>query len=74
VPVAALAAVADVAAGGAGRAEPWPAEAAAAAFGAPFAQALGLSQVVSARRTVTELGWQPSRPHPFSVLLADVRG
>ncbi|TQF01867.1 NAD-dependent epimerase/dehydratase family protein [Kitasatospora acidiphila] len=74
VPVAGLAAVADVAAGGTGRAEPWPGEAAAAAFGALFAEALGLNQVVSARRTVTELGWQPSRPHPFTALLSDVRG
>ncbi|MDH6139978.1 nucleoside-diphosphate-sugar epimerase [Kitasatospora sp. GP30] len=74
VPVAGLAAVADVAAGGTGRAEPWSGEAAAAAFGALFAEALGLNQVVSARRTVAELGWQPSRPHPFRALLSDVRG
>ncbi|MCC9305807.1 NAD-dependent epimerase/dehydratase family protein [Kitasatospora sp. RB6PN24] len=74
VPVAALAAVADVAAGGTGRAEPWPAEAATAAFGALFAEALGLNQVVSAQRTVTALGWQPSRPHPFTTLVADARG
>lgn len=70
VPVAALAAAADVAAGGPGRAEPWPPAQAAEALGAPFAEALALDQVVSAGRAVTELGWRPSHPNP----LADLAG
>ncbi|WP_189921576.1 NAD-dependent epimerase/dehydratase family protein [Kitasatospora xanthocidica] len=68
VPVAALAAAADVAAGGTGRAEPWPVERAAEAVGAPFAEALALHQVVAGRRAVTELGWRPVRPHPLTDL------
>ncbi|MEV6549832.1 NAD-dependent epimerase/dehydratase family protein [Streptomyces sp. NPDC051597] len=68
VPVAALAAAADAAAGGTGRAEPWPLEQAAEAVGAPFAEALGLNQVVSGQRAVTELGWQPSRPYVLTEL------
>ncbi|MER7754151.1 NAD-dependent epimerase/dehydratase family protein [Kitasatospora sp. NPDC097643] len=68
VPVAALAAVADVVAGGPGRAEPWAVELAAETLGAPFAEALALHQVVSARRTVAELGWRPSRPHALTDL------
>ncbi|MFD0277288.1 NAD-dependent epimerase/dehydratase family protein [Kitasatospora sp. NPDC127111] len=69
VPVAALAAAADVAAGGTGRAEPWPLARAAEAVGAPFAEALGLDQVVSGRRGVIELGWRPDRPHPLADLV-----
>ncbi|MFF4344370.1 NAD-dependent epimerase/dehydratase family protein [Kitasatospora sp. NPDC001540] len=68
VPVAALAAAADLAAGGTGRAEPWPVEQAAEAVGAPFAEALGLHQVVSGRRAVTELGWNPTRPYVLTEL------
>ncbi|PKV89981.1 NAD-dependent epimerase/dehydratase family protein [Streptomyces sp. TLI_146] len=68
VPVAALAAAADIAAGGSGRAEPWPLEQAAEAVGAPFAEALGLNQVVSGQRAVIELGWQPSRPYVLTEL------
>lgn len=68
VPVAALAAAADVAAGGIGRAEPWPSEQAAEAVGAPFAEALGLNQVVSGQRAVTALGWRPGRPSVLTEL------
>ncbi|MFJ8623832.1 NAD-dependent epimerase/dehydratase family protein [Kitasatospora sp. NPDC093550] len=68
VPVAALAAAADLAAGGTGRAEPWAVEQAAEAVGVPFAEALALHQVVSGRRAVTELGWNPTRPHPLTDL------
>ncbi|MEW1914688.1 NAD-dependent epimerase/dehydratase family protein [Kitasatospora sp. NPDC085895] len=74
VPVAALAAAADFAAGGTGRAEPWPPEQAAEAVGAPFAEALGLNQVVSGQRAVVELGWQPSRPYVLTELAGGDRG
>ncbi|WP_033825242.1 NAD-dependent epimerase/dehydratase family protein [Kitasatospora sp. MBT63] len=74
VPVAALAAAADVAAGGTGRAEPWPLEQAAEAVGAPFAEALALNQVVSGSRAVTELGWRPSRPYVLTELTGGDRG
>ncbi|MFC0842432.1 NAD-dependent epimerase/dehydratase family protein [Streptomyces noboritoensis] len=74
VPVAALAAAADVAAGGTGRAEPWPLEQAAEAVGGPFAEALGLNQVVSGQRAVTELGWHPSRPSVLTELAGGYRG
>ncbi|GGW14128.1 hypothetical protein GCM10018980_13670 [Streptomyces capoamus] len=74
VPVAALAAAADVAAGGTGRAEPWPLEQAAEAVGRPFAEALGLNQVVSGQRAVAELGWRPSRPHVLTELAGGDRG
>ncbi|MFF0747508.1 NAD-dependent epimerase/dehydratase family protein [Streptomyces sp. NPDC004267] len=70
VPVAALAAAADLAAGGTGRAESWPEEQAAVALGAPFAEALALHQVVSARRSFEDLGWRPSRPHVLTELAA----
>ncbi|MGW5686451.1 NAD-dependent epimerase/dehydratase family protein [Nonomuraea sp. NPDC003754] len=63
VPAAALAAAADLAAGGTGRAEPWPVEQAAETLGVPFAQALALDQTVSGRRAWDELGWRPSRPY-----------
>ncbi|MGA5192852.1 NAD-dependent epimerase/dehydratase family protein [Streptomyces exfoliatus] len=68
VPVAAVAAAADIAAGGIGRAEPWPLAEAAEVLGAPFAEALALDQVVSGRRAVDELGWQPSRPYVLTEL------
>lgn len=73
VPVAALAAAADRSAGGPGRAEPWPQELAGQVLGEPFAEALALSQVVSGRRAVDELGWQPSRPYPLTELTGDTR-
>lgn len=62
VPTAAVAAAADIAAGGTGRAESWPLAEAAEVLGEPFAEALALDQVVSGRRAVEELGWRPSRP------------
>ncbi|KOX11468.1 MULTISPECIES: NAD-dependent epimerase/dehydratase family protein [unclassified Streptomyces] len=74
VPVAALAAAADLAAGGTGRAEPWPLEQAAQALGGPFAEALGLNQVVSGQRAVAELGWRPSRPYVLTELAGGDRG
>ncbi|MFI2740358.1 NAD-dependent epimerase/dehydratase family protein [Streptomyces sp. NPDC018711] len=74
VPVAALAAAADVAAGGTGRAEPWPLEQAAEAVGAPFAEALALNQVVSGRRAVADLGWRPVRPYVLTELAGGDRG
>ncbi|MEU3828878.1 NAD-dependent epimerase/dehydratase family protein [Streptomyces sp. SID161] len=74
VPVAALAAAADIAAGGTGRVEPWPVEQAAEALGGPFAEALGLNQVVSGRRAVEELGWRPSRPYVLTELAGGSRG
>ncbi|MFJ6718784.1 NAD-dependent epimerase/dehydratase family protein [Streptomyces sp. NPDC091259] len=74
VPVAALAAAADLAAGGTGRAEPWPPEQAAEVLGGPFAEALGLNQVVSGQRAVAELGWRPSRPYVLNELAGGERG
>ncbi|WP_329191790.1 MULTISPECIES: NAD-dependent epimerase/dehydratase family protein [unclassified Streptomyces] len=74
VPVAALAAAADLAAGGTGRAEPWPQEQAAEVLGGPFAEALGLNQVVSGQRAVAELGWRPSRPYVLTELAGGDRG
>ncbi|MEX0170308.1 NAD-dependent epimerase/dehydratase family protein [Streptomyces sp. LMG1-1-1.1] len=73
VPAAAVAAAADIAAGGPGRAEPWPHAEAAEALGAPFAEALALDQVVSGRRAVEELGWQPSRPYVLTELAGGSR-
>ncbi|MFI5829276.1 NAD-dependent epimerase/dehydratase family protein [Streptomyces sp. NPDC051578] len=74
VPVAALAAAADLAAGGTGRAEPWPLEQAAEALGGPFAEALALNQVVSGQRALAELGWRPSRPYVLTELAGGDRG
>ncbi|MEV6684328.1 NAD-dependent epimerase/dehydratase family protein [Streptomyces sp. NPDC051130] len=74
VPVAALAAAADLAAGGIGRAEPWPLEQAAEALGGPFAEALALNQVVSGQRALAELGWRPSRPYVLTELAGGDRG
>ncbi|WP_030788220.1 NAD-dependent epimerase/dehydratase family protein [Streptomyces sp. NRRL S-920] len=74
VPTAALAAAADIAAGGAGRAEPWPLAEAAEALGEPFAEALALDQVVSGRRAGEELGWRPSRPYVLTELAGGSRG
>ncbi|MEL3951509.1 MULTISPECIES: NAD-dependent epimerase/dehydratase family protein [Streptomyces] len=68
VPAVALAAAADIAAGGTGRAEPWPIAEAAEVLGEPFAEALALDQVVSGRRAVEELGWRPSRPYVLTEL------
>jgi nucleoside-diphosphate-sugar epimerase len=62
VPVADLALAAAQAAGVAGRTESWPVDEAAAVLGAPFAEALALSQVCRADRARRELGWRPSRP------------
>ena len=61
VPVSALAAAADVAAGGTGRSESWPQDEAAADLGKPFAAALALDQEVLAV-AARALGWTPSRP------------
>lgn len=61
VPVAALAAAADVAAGGTGRSESWPQNEAAAELGEPFAVALALDQEVVGT-AARALGWSPSRP------------
>lgn len=74
VPAAAIAAAADVAAGGTGRAEPWPLAEAAEVLGEPFAEALALDQVVSGRRAVEELGWRPSRPYVLTELAGGSRG
>ncbi|MGW1552582.1 NAD-dependent epimerase/dehydratase family protein [Streptomyces sp. NPDC002346] len=74
VPAAAVAAAADVAAGGTGRAEPWPLAEAAEVLGAPFAEALALDQVVSGQRAVEELGWRPSRPYVLTELAGGSRG
>jgi nucleoside-diphosphate-sugar epimerase len=61
VPVTALAAAADAAAGGAGRFESWPQDEAAADLGEPFAAALALDQEVIAVAP-RALGWTPWRP------------
>lgn len=62
VPARELAEAADLAAGGAGKAEVWPTADAAAVLGAPFADALGLDQVVRAPAAAA-LGWRPAGPH-----------
>ena len=59
VPVVEVAAAADVAAGGAGRAEPWPAAEAAGVLGRPFADALAASQRVRGLEAPA-FGWRPS--------------
>ncbi|MCK2215145.1 sugar nucleotide-binding protein [Actinomadura sp. ATCC 31491] len=62
VPVSGVAEAAARAAGVKETAEPWPLEEAAEALGAGFAEALALSQRVSAARTRAALDWRPSRP------------
>ena len=61
VPVSQIAAAADVAAGGAGRAEPWPLSEASITLGASFAEALATSQRVRGLEA-SALGWHPARP------------
>lgn len=61
VPVHDLAAAADLAAGGAGRAVAWSEEDAAAELGPEFAAALALDQEVVAP-AARRLGWRPTRP------------
>ena len=61
VPVHDLAAAADLAAGGAGRAVAWSEEDAAAELGPEFAGALALDQEVVAP-AAHRLGWTPTRP------------
>ncbi|MFI6732033.1 NAD-dependent epimerase/dehydratase family protein [Nonomuraea sp. NPDC050451] len=62
VPVTAVAEAAARSAGVKETAEPWPLEEAAQELGEGFAQALALSQRVSATRTRETLGWRPSGP------------
>jgi nucleoside-diphosphate-sugar epimerase len=57
-----VAAAADRAAGGSGRAEAWPVEAAAAELGERYAANLALDQVLDSERTRESLGWRPHRP------------
>lgn len=69
----AVTAVAEAAAASAGvkpQAEPWPVADAAAELGAGFAEALAMSQRVSATRTREALGWNPSRPGIVADLLS----
>ena len=49
--------------------ESWPLEEAREALG-PFADALALSQRVSARKVREELGWSPEGPSVIQELLA----
>ncbi|HYP43582.1 MAG TPA: NAD-dependent epimerase/dehydratase family protein [Propionibacteriaceae bacterium] len=60
VPVTDIAAAADVAVGQPGRARVWPVAAAAAALGAPLAEALATSQQATAPASAA-LGWRPIR-------------
>lgn len=62
VPVRDLAAAAALAVGLPARSERWPDADVVAAVGAPFAEALGLHQVVGSAATRAALGWEPSRP------------
>ncbi|TCC49253.1 NAD-dependent epimerase/dehydratase family protein [Kribbella pittospori] len=62
VEVSAIAAAADVAAGGIGRAEAWPVASAAQELGEQYARWLALDQAFSSTRTRAELDWRPSRP------------
>lgn len=57
-----VAAAADRAAGGAGRAEAWPVAAAAVELGERYAANLALDQVLSSERTRAALDWRPRRP------------
>ncbi|MFU8854413.1 NAD-dependent epimerase/dehydratase family protein [Micromonospora sp. SL1-18] len=62
VPVADIAAAADIAAGGTGRTQPWPVTDAAAEIGEQYARWLALDQVISSTRTRETLDWRPGRP------------
>ena len=68
VPAADIARAADLAAGGTGRAVPWPGHEAVAHLGPDFADALALSQHVTADRALA-LGWRPTRPSIVDELL-----
>jgi nucleoside-diphosphate-sugar epimerase len=57
-----VAAAADRAAGGPGRAEAWPVEAAAVELGERYAANLALDQVLSSTRTRSLMDWRPHRP------------
>lgn len=70
VSTVALAAAADVAAGGTGRAAFWPQAEAAAAIGKPFADALALDQAVSATKTQELLGWKPAARSAIATIAA----
>jgi hypothetical protein len=50
-------------------AEPWPIDEAAQQLGAGFAEALALSQHISATRTRQSLNWHPTRPGIVADLL-----
>jgi nucleoside-diphosphate-sugar epimerase len=58
VPVAEVAAAADLAAGGSGVAEPWPLAEASLVLGAAFAEALATSQTIGSDRA-RAIGWSP---------------
>lgn len=62
VSTVALAAAADQAAGGQGRAHPWPT--AAEVVGEQFADALALDQTVTSTATRKSVGWNPTTPQP----------
>lgn len=70
VPVSAIAAAADVVAGGTGRAESWPVAEAAIEIGSPLAEALALHQRISGERSATQLGWRPHERDVITELLA----
>ena len=69
VPVADIARAADLAAGGTGRAAPWPEREAQVHLGPGFSEALSLSQHVTADRALA-LGWRPTRPSIIDELAA----
>jgi nucleoside-diphosphate-sugar epimerase len=60
VDVVAIAAAADLAAGGVGRAEPWPVHSASRTLGSAFAEALTTSQHVIGLEA-SAVGWRPTR-------------
>jgi nucleoside-diphosphate-sugar epimerase len=62
VRVSDVAVAADLAAGGSGRAEPWPVAEAGNEIGAQYAAWLALDQVISSARTRAALDWRPNRP------------
>ncbi|HEU4946375.1 MAG TPA: NAD-dependent epimerase/dehydratase family protein [Kribbella sp.] len=62
VRVSEIAAAADKAAGGTGRAEAWPVEEAAIELGEQYAGSLALDQAFSSVRTRMALDWHPKRP------------
>ncbi|MFC9437592.1 sugar nucleotide-binding protein [Nocardia sp. NPDC057030] len=68
VPVADLATAAAQVAGVTGATKVWPLEEARAELGAPFADALALSQTITGQAGIEQLNWKPEGPEVISDL------